>query len=898
MDRAPLAESTDPPRKPGEEPPMQKQPPFFLQLGKPREVPGLPAFKTIKLQQGVPLGRMIFQEPWLLRQTEEKMAMPAVLADSAELLARSSSTGFNMCLSINAVTDDLYGRKQTVNGAVAVSKHPWLRIEVGTFSPSHSEFAYVPYFEKLREATVSSEFMLAFGRLSNHLRSGDKPGLPRHLFATMLRVAGKEVVLDRLVFRAAALQFSIESILLDGRGSVQLLISGAPMVHVQPVEGLAVLETMLGEEASGAVVVPAMIGSGSEESADESRTRLVAFLCCDAPSIVPEGSTRRGATELPYLAAWPKLADALFLKMVSVIQKRDDLINIDLATITTSIHEYLSELGCLAKFESYYQAIASTAFKWNNAAQVSTMELPPMSTGGLSTACLFTKVQSVSTHLLTREECLRKRSEFALVATAVEFALNAFMKINISLLERKAVEDRMEALDRALRTHVRSGASAFSAMLQTLLDLLFPGTKLPQSYSKIRPESFILRIAEARKANFNAWHVVFLGGKLMQQDVLAGYEDRLMDFRAISALFEKERKKLYFSERASADLVGAIKSLSLALEMDYITNSAVRFGIKIEKDSMDDSEHKVLEFPYPWEAYSTKLVTLEYKGVRITPWLAFDASAADGIKETSIFSPNSRLLKLAFSMVPVEGMATVREFGMLYDPDDPESGFPGYTTATGRDGGTWFAPDGGVGYSAPSSLTHSTGPGPSQLPAGYFEQSSDLGKTFRFGGLLSIGSDTMVSSDEQAKAYKRKFLDRKLQTAAEEEDTENWQDMSTTAREKDRSLLTVYTRVKEMLRSIRDKAKSEKGYLDMFRTWYNAIVNSPPLKLANEESSWRATLFPSWMEKQPGSCLYSILKEMKASARKELVGFLIKWLVRALKDGPETLDVRARAVTF
>ena len=150
--------------------------------------------------------------------------------------------------------------------------------------------------------------------------------MPRDLFATMLRAAGRNVVLDRLIFRAAALQFSAESILLDGKGSIRSMIGGAPMVHIMPVEGLQTLESLLNEEAAGGVTIPAMIGSGAEDAADEMRTRLVSFLVCDAPSVLPEGATRREATSLPYLAAWPRLSDSVHLKMVSVVQKRDDLI--------------------------------------------------------------------------------------------------------------------------------------------------------------------------------------------------------------------------------------------------------------------------------------------------------------------------------------------------------------------------------------------------------------------------------------------------------------------------------------------------------------------------------------------------------------------------------------------
>ena len=161
------------PRKPGEEPPVKDKPPFFLQLGRPREVPGLPAFKRIAFSKSVPMEKIIFAESWLLTRVEEQMNPPLCMGDNAELLARSSSTGFNLELEVNAVTDDLFGKMQTVYGASVVSKFPWLKIEMSTASPSAVEFSYVPYFEHLRDATVSTEFMAAFSRLSNHLRSGD-----------------------------------------------------------------------------------------------------------------------------------------------------------------------------------------------------------------------------------------------------------------------------------------------------------------------------------------------------------------------------------------------------------------------------------------------------------------------------------------------------------------------------------------------------------------------------------------------------------------------------------------------------------------------------------------------------------------------------------------------------
>eukprot|EP00435_Cladocopium_sp_Y103_P018694 s3480_g4.t1 len=267
---------------------------------------------------------------------------------------------------------------------------------------------------------------------------------------------------------------------------------------------------------------------------------LVSFLTCDAPSVLPEGATRREATALPYLAAWPKLSDNVHLSMVSVVQRRDDILNVDLATLSAMIREFLSELGAVTKFEEFYSLIASTAFRWNNAAQAHVVELPPMSTSGLSAACLLVKAQSYSLTVPTREEALRKRAEFALVATAVEFSLNAFVKINLSLLEQEAAKDRLEALDRAFRTHERGGAAAFCAMLQHLLNELFPGTKLPSSYALLRPESYVLRIADSRLASFTAWHVVFLGGCLMDQDILANYGGKMMSIYEVSELFAKE----------------------------------------------------------------------------------------------------------------------------------------------------------------------------------------------------------------------------------------------------------------------------------------------------------------------------------------------------------------------
>ena len=166
------------------------------------------------------------------------------------------------------------------------------------------------------------------------------------------------------------------------------------MVHILPVEGLQTLETMLAEEAAGGVMVPAMIGGGTEDAADEKRTRLVSFLACSAPSILPEGASRREASAMPYLAFWPQLSDSVFLSMVSVIQRRDDILNVDLATLTAMLKEYMSELGAMTKFDELYAVIASTAFRWNNEPQTFVIELPPMATNGLSAACLFTRIQS------------------------------------------------------------------------------------------------------------------------------------------------------------------------------------------------------------------------------------------------------------------------------------------------------------------------------------------------------------------------------------------------------------------------------------------------------------------------------------------------------------------------
>ena len=78
------------------------------------------------------------------------------------------------------------------------------------------------------------------------------------------------------------------------------MISGSPVAHILPVEGLQVLEGQLADEASGGLVMPAMVGSGSDLPADEQRARPVSFSCCDAPSIIPES---RGG-EPPHSRIW------------------------------------------------------------------------------------------------------------------------------------------------------------------------------------------------------------------------------------------------------------------------------------------------------------------------------------------------------------------------------------------------------------------------------------------------------------------------------------------------------------------------------------------------------------------------------------------------------------------
>ena len=92
-----------------------------------------------------------FSESWLLKKCDDEMHAPSTHAEDSEVLARSSSTGYNCTLTVNAVIDNLFGKKHVV------SKHPWLRIETSTAVPSSAEFSYIPYFEKLRDATVSSD---------------------------------------------------------------------------------------------------------------------------------------------------------------------------------------------------------------------------------------------------------------------------------------------------------------------------------------------------------------------------------------------------------------------------------------------------------------------------------------------------------------------------------------------------------------------------------------------------------------------------------------------------------------------------------------------------------------------------------------------------------------------
>ena len=43
-----------------------------------------------------------------------------------------------------------------------------------------------------------------------------------------------------------------------------------------------------------------------------------------------------------------------------------------------------------------------------------------------------------------------------------------------------------------------------------------------------------------------------------------------------------------------------------------------------------------------------------------------------------------------------------------------------------------------------------------------------------------------------------------------------------------------FSKLKGALAEIRTKAEEQKGHLGSFRTWFNSIVNSPPLKMQDE----------------------------------------------------------------
>ena len=110
------------PNHPAEEPPVGSKPPFYPQLGKPREIAGLPSYKKIVFAEGVKVEEMLFDEAWLLRKAEENVAAPACLADEAQMLARSAGTVFNVETTVMTITDGLARTCMSSNGAAVASK--------------------------------------------------------------------------------------------------------------------------------------------------------------------------------------------------------------------------------------------------------------------------------------------------------------------------------------------------------------------------------------------------------------------------------------------------------------------------------------------------------------------------------------------------------------------------------------------------------------------------------------------------------------------------------------------------------------------------------------------------------------------------------------------------------
>ena len=140
---------------------------------------GLPAHQRIEFPEGIEPSELLFKREWLTTQLFEKAAAPKVLAERKEVLARSSSTGYNLELKAQILVDNIATKELDSNGVVAVSRYPWIKIHMGTQAPHECEFSYMPVLEKLRDGTCSADWMAAFSKLSNHFRSGDRPPIPR-----------------------------------------------------------------------------------------------------------------------------------------------------------------------------------------------------------------------------------------------------------------------------------------------------------------------------------------------------------------------------------------------------------------------------------------------------------------------------------------------------------------------------------------------------------------------------------------------------------------------------------------------------------------------------------------------------------------------------------------------
>ena len=156
-------------------------------------------------------------------------------------------------------------------------------------------------------------------------------------------------------------------------------------------------------------------------------------------------------------------------------------------------------------------------------------------------------------------------------------------------------------------------------------------------------------------------------------------------------------------------LAQAVKTLSL---MEYLgwLKSTCRFGVKIETEG-GDITNVVVELPFAMAAYCATLVTCEYRGMWVTPWIVFDPAQKRAQVEAGLYEETCRMLKVAFALSPPDATTYSARHGRVFDVDDPGSR-PGYAAPFPEDEQrSWMNPSGAAGGSAAVPLRDYIGGG-------------------------------------------------------------------------------------------------------------------------------------------------------------------------------------------